>query len=62
MPEAGYKRFGDVWVGSDGDLIPADEVENHYTRLAIKRKEFRMKAARSAARALLQRIHPTREG
>ena len=58
----GYKRFGDVWVGPDGDVIPVDEMEHHYTRLAIMRKEFRAKAARSAARALLQKLHPTKDG
>jgi Fe-S-cluster containining protein len=51
LPEAGYVLVDGVWIDhEDGDAIPDGEIENHHTRLTLKRNKLRRAALRVAAR------------
>lgn len=53
LPEAGYilDHVKRQWVDpTDGDIINDEDVEDHHTRLTVKRNKLRKAAIRVAAR------------
>lgn len=53
LPEAGYTVFEGAWIGPDGDIILDSEVEEHHTRLMLKRQNLQAAAVRAAAKSFV---------